>query len=148
MTKTEQFGYVDQGGKLHIINKQRLEEDLGQFKPCDIVMTIKKRGKRSLLQNAYYWGCVVKEVQLRFRELGHDVEADDVHEFLKQKFHFEQIITPNAEVIQVAKSTSEMNKSEFGEYIDRIKDWAHDTLEIWIPEAGSQTQMFGESKAV
>lgn len=147
MTKTEQFGYVDKSGKLHIINKQRLEEDLRHFKPCDIVMTIKKRGKRSILQNAYYWGVVVKEIQLRFRELGTDVETDDVHEFLKQKFHFEQVITPQGEPINVPKSTTEMNKTEFGEYVDRIKDWAAYTLEIYIPEAGTQTEMFGKSKA-
>jgi hypothetical protein len=141
MTKTEQYGYI-QDGQLHILNKQRLAEDLRQFKPCDVVITIKKRGKRSILQNAYYWGCVVKEIQLRFRELGHDVETDDVHEFLKQKFNYEKIVTPQAEVIEVPKSTTEMNKEEFSEYVERIKEWASSTLEIYIPDAGQQTQMF------
>lgn len=142
MTKTEQFGYVDNSGKLHIMNRKRLDEDLRHFKPCDVVMVIKKRGKRSILQNAYYFGVVVKEIQLRFRELGHDVNVDEVHEFLKCKFHTERIVTEQAEVIEVPRSTTEMNKTEFGEYIDRIKDWAYSTLEIWIPEAGTQTEMF------
>jgi hypothetical protein len=141
MTKTEQYGYI-QDGKLHIMNKKRLADDLRQFKPCDVVVVIKKRGKRSILQNAYYWGVVVKEIQLRFRELGHDVETDDVHEFLKQKFHSEKIVTPQAEVIEVPKSTTEMNKGEFSEYVERIKEWASCTLEIYIPDAGQQTEMF------
>lgn len=141
MTKTEHYGYV-QDGKLHIINKDRMQDDLRQFKPCDVVITIKKRGKRSLLQNAYYFGCVVKEIQLRFRELGHDVETDDVHEFLKQKFHSEKIVIDQAEVIEVPKSTTEMNKTEFSEYVERIKEWASSVLEIYIPDAGQQTEMF------
>jgi hypothetical protein len=141
MTKTEQYGYI-QDGRLHIMNKKRLADDLRQFKPCDVVVVIKKRGKRSILQNAYYWGVVVKEIQLRFRELGHDVETDDVHEFLKQKFHSEKIVTPQAEVIEVPKSTTEMNKDEFSEYVERIKEWASSTLEIYIPDAGQQTEMF------
>lgn len=141
MTKTDAIGTV-KNGKLAIINKDRLHEDLRQFKDCDVDIIIKKRGRRSLLQNAYYWGCVVKEVQLRFRELGHDVETDDVHEFLKQKFHNEQIVTPQAEVITVPKSTTEMNKGEFVEYVERIRDWAADTLEIFIPDPGQQTAFF------
>lgn len=141
MTKTENFGYV-QDGKLHIMNRMRMDENLRQFKDCDVTITIKKRGKRSILQNSYYWGVVVKEVQLRFRELGHDVEIDDVHEFLKGKFNADRIVTPQAEVVEVPKSTTEMNKTEFIEYVERIKEWASAVLEIYIPEAGTQTEIF------
>jgi hypothetical protein len=144
MTKTDAIGTV-KNGKLHIINKARLDEDLRQFKDCDVEIVIKKRGRRSFLQNAYYWGCIVKEIQLRFRELGHDVDSDDVHEFLKQKFHNEKIVTPQAEVITVPRSTTEMNKGEFVEYVERIRDWAADTLEIYIPDPGQQTAFFKQS---
>lgn len=143
MVKTEHFGYV-KDGVLTAVNKNRLAQDLRMFPDCDVVVIIKKRGKRSILQNAYYFGCVVKEIQLRFRELGHDVSTDDVHEFLKQKFHYEVIVTPQAEEVRVPRSTTEMNKSEFVEYVERIKDWAADTLEIYIPEAGQQTSFFVE----
>lgn len=144
MTKAEHRGYITDSGKLIILNRHRMEEDLRHFKPCDVDIIVKKRGKRSILQNAYYFGVVVKEVQLRFRELGHDVDTDTVHEFLKQKFWFEQIVTPQAEVIQVPKSTTEMNKDEFSEYIERIKDWAGAVLEIYIPEANTQVEMFAQ----
>lgn len=141
MTKIEVFGYV-QDGKLVIQNRNRLEEDLRHFKPCDVIVTIKKRGRRSILQNAYYWGVIVKEIQLRLRELGNDVDTDAVHEFLKGKFHTEQVVTEQAEVFDIPKSTTEMNKDEFSEYIERIKEWASSVLEIYIPDAGQQVQMF------
>jgi hypothetical protein len=141
MTKTEQTGYIKEG-KLHILNRHRLEEDCRHFPDCDIEIVIKKRGKRSSLQNRYYFGVVVKEIQLRLRELGHDVDTDTVHEFLKQKFNSEKVITPQAEVFEIPKSTTEMNKDEFTEYVERIKEWASSTLEIYIPDAGVQTELY------
>ena len=141
MTKSESIGYI-KGGKLHIMNRKRMNQDLTEFKDCDVTITIKKRGKRSILQNAYYWGVVVKEIKIRFREFGHDVDDDDVHSFLKQKVHYETIVTEHGEAIQVAKSTTEMNKPEMGEYIDRIRMWALQSLDIDIPEPNTQTEMF------
>jgi len=141
MVKTEHYGYV-KDGVLVAVNKNRLAQDLKQFPDCDVVLTIKKRGKRSLLQNNYYHGVVVKEIQIRLRELGHDVDCDTVHEFLKCKFNSEKVVTPQAEVIEVPKSTTEMNKGEFVEYVERIRAWAADMLEIWIPDPGQQSALF------
>lgn len=142
MTKFEGHGYIEDG-KLHIINRKRMNEDLRTFKNCDVTIIIKKRGKRSLPQNAYYWGVVVKEIQLRMRELGNDVDCDTVHEFLKLKFNPERVVVPEtAEVIEMGKTTTELNKDEFTEYIEQIKQWASVTLGIYIPDAGQQTEMF------
>lgn len=141
MTKTEQYGYVE-GGKLHILNRRRMNEDLRQFKNVDVVIIIKKRGKRSLPQNAYYWGVVVKEIQLRFRELGTDADMDDIHEALKTKFNYERLVTADGEVIDIPKTTTELNKDEFGSYIDRIIEWAATSLEISIPAPNTQTELW------
>lgn len=138
MTKTEAHGYVE-GGKLHILNRKRLNQDLKDFKPCDVVVIIKKRGKRSLPQNAYYWSCVVKEIQVRLKELGNDFDADDIHEFLKQKFNKEQVVTKQGELLEIGKTTTDLNKEEFSIYVDRIREWASDTLEIFIPDPNTQT---------
>lgn len=141
MTKVETYGYIE-SGKLHINNRKRLNEDLRTFKDCDVAITIKKRGKRSLPQNAYYWGVIVKEIQIRMRELGNDVDCDTVHEFLKLKFNSEKVVTPQAEVIEIGGTTTEMNKEQFSEYCEKIKEWASSVLEIYIPDANTQTEMF------
>lgn len=143
MTKTEQSGYI-KDGKLTILNKRRMADDLRQFRNCDVDIIIKTRGKRSTMQNRYYFGVVVKEIQLRLRELGNDVDTDTVHEFLKGKFYTQTVVTPQGEAFEIPGTTTEMNKTEFMEYIERCKDWAADTLEIYIPEAGTQTQIFSE----
>lgn len=141
MTKIELIGDI-KDGKLHIINERRFKEDLRQFKDCQVEIIIKKRGRRSSQQNRYYWGIVVKEIQLRLEELGTEVEMEDVHSYLKQKFNAERIVTPEAELIEIGKTTTELNKEEFGIYIDKVVEWASSVLEIYIPPPNTQTQIF------
>lgn len=129
-------------GKLDIPNRKRLVEELRQAKDCEIVLTIKKRGKRSNPQNSYYWSVIIPELKYRFRELGNDVDDNTVHEFLKLKFNPEKIVTLEGEVIEVGGSTTDLNKSEFSDYCDRIRMWAAQTLDINIPDPNTQTQMF------
>ena len=145
--KIETFGYIKEG-RLKIVHEKRFKEDLRQAKDCDVQIIIKKRGKRSLPQNAYYHGVIVEEIRHRLKELGNTFDHDTVHEFLKQKFHSEKIVIPaTGELIEVGQTTTKMNKDEFGSYIDRIIQWAAETLEIHIPEPGQQTDMFNQSNA-
>lgn len=142
MTKATHHGFVD-GGKLHILNKNRMEDDLRQFKNGDVQIIIKRRGKRSLPQNAYYWGCIIEEIKYNLLDRGYRHTAEEIHEFLKQKFNYEPIvIEATGERIDIGQSTTEMNKDDFSVYVDRIKEWAAQSLELIIPEANTQTQLF------
>jgi hypothetical protein len=142
MTKLTAYGEVKNGG-LTITNEKRLSEDLKKFPDCDVEMIIKRKGQRSNPQNRYYWGIVITEIKLRLRELGNDFDSETVHEFLKQKFNGEKIIIPGTgEIIEVGQTTTELNKEEFSIYLEQVIRWANQTLEIIIPEAGEQTQMF------
>lgn len=143
MTKLESYGYVE-GGKLHILNRKRMDQDLKEFRPCDVVIIIKKKGKRSLQQNAYYFGVVIKEIQLRLRDLGSRVDTDDIHEYLKQWFNKEKIKTPQGELLEIGVTTTDLNKYEFSEYVERIREWASMSLDINIPDPGEQAAMFEE----
>lgn len=144
MTKVEYFGQIVNGG-LEITNEKGLARDLKQFKDCEIVMIIKKRGKRSHPQNRYYWGVVIAEIRIRLRELGNEFDAETVHEFLKAKFNGEKIEIPGTgEQIEIGQTTTDMTVEDFSEYLERVIRFANETLEIIIPEAGTQTKMFSE----
>lgn len=136
------YGYV-KGGKLHILNRLRLTQGISEMKNCDVQIEIKKKGKRSLPQNAYYWGVVVPEITHRLRELGNDVNGEVVHEYLKGRFNSNRIVVAaTGEALDIPKSTTELNKEEFGSYVDRIIQFCAESLDLVIPPPNTQTAMF------
>lgn len=133
MANITAFGSVSTTGIMTLNNRKRLQTDLLKFKGCTVEITIKKKNKRSTPQNSYYHGVVVAEVRHGLLEIGYQMTADETHEFLKQKFNSTQIITKDGLVIDVPKSTTELNVSEFSEYIERIARFAAEYLSVVIP---------------
>lgn len=102
----------------------------------------RKSVKRSDPQNRYYWGVVIKEIAIRLRDLGNDWLSDeDVHDLMKLKFNGEKIAGEGGEVLEIPKSTANLTKTQFMEYMETVRAWAADFLGICIPDPGQQTQM-------
>ena len=134
MPNITSFGSVSITGILTLNNRKRLQTDLMKFKGCTVELIIKKKNRRSNPQNRYLWGVVYKEIEVRLKELGNEMDADEVHEFCKSEFNKVEIIGDGGEVIgKKGGSTTEMNKSEISEYWDKIIYWAADFLQIVIP---------------
>jgi hypothetical protein len=69
-------------------------------------------------------------------ELGHRVDLEETHDFLKREFHPRFISDENGEVIaKLPGSTTEMNVSEMAEFMDRVIEWAATTIDCHIPPA-------------
>lgn len=137
---TSCFFYVDETGKLHNAKGVRKAFEL---KKGNYQLKIESKSKRSLKQNAYYWACCLPIVQEGFKELGHELTLEEVHDFLKARFNFKEVVNfQTGEVIQIPKSTTELSKDEFGEYISRIQQFAAEFLHRVIPDPNSQTTIF------
>lgn len=135
------IGYI-KDGSLTITNRNRLSEELTRFKDCAVELTIRKKNRRSNAQNAYIWGVVYKELEIRMRELGNDVNSDDVHDFCKERFNPKELIGQGGEVIgNKGGSTTEMNKEEFGIYLDKIIAFALEYLDLIIPYPNQDLQL-------
>lgn len=143
MERFETYGHIDDAGTFHLHNRKAFIDWSKQYPGKDVAIRFeRKSSKRSDPQNRYYWGCVVREVCVRLRQLGHQwITDEDCHEFLKLKFNFEQIVGEGGEVMELPKSTTGLTKTEFGEYIDRVRMWAADFLGINIPDPNTQSQM-------
>jgi hypothetical protein len=142
MTKATQYGTV-KDGVLKIINIKRFKDDLRQFDDCEVEVIVKKKGKRSSQQNRYYFGVVIELIRIELLRRGNRFDAEDIHEWAKLKFNPSKIeIEATGELVEIGSSTTEMNKSEFMEYVERIREWAAMSLEINIPDPGEQTQLF------
>jgi len=141
MKNLQYFGSVSKTGILNIPNRKRLQSDLLSFAGCTVELTIKKKNRRSSPQNRYYFGVVVAEIRARLNELGNDLTPEQVHEILKYKFNPLNIVGEGGEIIDsLGGSTAEMNKEEFGVYLDKIFVWALEFLNITIPAPDSDLQ--------
>ena len=111
-------------------DKKRLYSILKALKPIKYAFKIKQvRKKRSLNQNNYYFGVIVKTLA---SELGYF--PDEMHEILKQKFRpKEVIIKATGEVFTVGASTTEDKTYDAEEYYYKIRTWALSELDILIP---------------
>lgn len=89
------------------------------------VLFEKEFNQRSLPQNKYYWGVVVK---ILADEFGYT--TDEMHDALKWQFlRIREIKKPDR-----IKSTTELSTSEFEEYLESIRQWASIEYGVIIPE--------------
>lgn len=123
-------------GRLFIQNRRSFDEAVARLNPAwELEVTVKRlRATRSLLQNAYYWGVVV---QLLSEHTGYT--PDEMHDVLKAKFIPKRLAVCDGNGVVVDEfvlggSTREMNTIEFGEYMETIREWAAETLDVVIPD--------------
>lgn len=84
------------------------------------------KNKRSLNQNAYYWGVVVPAVQSFFAEHGTQADAEEIHDFLKRGAGgLSRIIElPDGSYQAISGSTRKLTKAEFENYLEAVRAWA------------------------
>jgi hypothetical protein len=80
-------------------------------------------------------------VQQGLRDIGYSLSHDETHFFLKQKFNPVQIPGNGGLVIDVPGTTTQLNKIEFSEYIERIAQFAAEYLNVEIPPANADLTM-------
>lgn len=144
MERLELYGHIDEKGVFHLHNQQRFREWARKHPAKDVACRFeRKRARRSDPQNRYYWGVVIKEISIRLRDLGHEwLEDNDVHDMMKLKFNTEQMVSEHGEVLDLPKSTAGLTTTQFIEYTERVKKWAAEFLDIYIPDPGAQTEMY------
>lgn len=82
--------------------------------------------RRSLNQNAYYFGVVIPAITKMFREHGNNVDNDDCHEFLKLRVGklAQVFVTPEGEVMKGLGSTAKLSTIEFEAYMTKCRAFA------------------------
>jgi hypothetical protein len=143
MQKLELYGSIDESGKLSIHNRQRLVEWARQYPSKEIKIKFERKGsKRASQANRYYWGVCIKEITIRLRELGHQwITDEDVHDMMKIKFNYERIVSEQGETLELPKSTTDLTKMQFFEYVENIRMWAAGFLGIDIPDPHQKLTM-------
>lgn len=122
-------------GKVLPSNRKVFDQTLAQYEDGPIVIEIKREKKiRTLDQNAYYWGVVLKTISI---DTGHNEQ--ELHDILKAYIPKKTIpfTKKDGTVINVSvpRSTTELSTAEFSEYIERIRAKFGMEFGIIIPEA-------------
>lgn len=103
-------------GILEIFKRDAFVEYVKTFENKNVELIVKKESRiRSLEQNAYYWGCVIK---LLCESTG-DI-SDDMNNHLAQKFL--KKVTPSG--ILTFRNPENLEPMEFEEYLAEIRPWA------------------------
>ena len=98
-------------------NKARLHDYLISQEGKQLLLQ-KEETKRTMTQNNFYW------VYLGIIEQETGNTAENLHEFFKTKLLPKKLITIHGKQgeheLSINKSTTELNKVEFGEYLEKI----------------------------
>lgn len=98
---------------------------------CHKEFSAKEEKMRSLQENKYYWGVIVKILS---SELGYT--RDETHEILKELFLRELKFLKTkdgVEEVWITKSTTKLSVGEFEDYLSEIRQWASMALGIYLP---------------
>jgi hypothetical protein len=126
------FGRVADG-RLHLERKAEFGAQVARLDGAEIEITLRKRRRRrSLSQNAYYWGAVLPVLA---EYCGTDV--GELHEDLKQRFLFREDMTRKVlgQSLRGCRSTAELNSAEMTEYVEHIRRLAAE-YGVYIPSPG------------
>lgn len=137
----ERFYGTVSDGRLVLDARQAFIEAVRTLEGRQVVLELRQSRKRSNQQNRYYWGAVLTIVQYGMKQVGVTMSIEQVHDLMKFKHLKAEYVTTDGEIINSIGSTTDLNPIEFSDYIDRIREWALEYLNIDIPEPNQQTTL-------
>lgn len=104
---------------------------------------IKRLGRRSNQLNKYYWGCVIQYQKEGFKNLGNDWSKERIHDFNKVEFDYDEIVNEKTgEIKRMPGSTKEMTNIQMIEFIEKIKQFSAEWLNVYIPDPNQQSEIW------
>ena len=136
MTRPFEFPARVTDGRLPKPVGDKLAACLRTFEGKDVLVAVSERKRpRSLKQNKYWFGVVVRDITLALRELGNNIDEQETHDFLKDDVAKlkRAIILPTGEVKFTVPSSANLTTAEFTRLIDVSRVWALEELALDIP---------------
>ena len=116
-------------GKLVILEKDKFDNYIRGLRNGEAELIVRKAfRKRSNKANAYYWGIVLPLISDEIGILIHE----ETHELLKSLF-LKKGVDYKGKRFEVIRSTTDLSKMEFEDYLEKIRKWAQIELNLKIP---------------
>lgn len=134
MEIVEAAGRIE-GGKVRLARREHFDEAVRELEGRDVLITVRRaRAARSTKQNAYLWSTVYSYVS---EHTGYTVE--EVHEWAKCRFLPKSLAFADGngvvvEELVVGGSTTRLNTAEMTDYIEAVRTFARENLNVIIPD--------------
>jgi len=122
-------------------NINQIVEAVSSFEGKDCMFTIEPvKNKRSNQQNRYYHGVIIPIVKKCLKDAGYIMSNEDVHDLLKMKFLRETLFVneDTGDITERTKSTTELSKSAFMDYVAEIRQFTLEYFNTDIPEPNEE----------
>jgi hypothetical protein len=119
-------------GRLFLRNRRQFDEQIRQMRDgWQLEVTVQRmRATRSPAANAYYWSTVLAYIS----EYTGDTEVD-LHDFFKMRFLPKRLaINAHGEETAIPGSTRKLNKVQFYDYIEQVRQFALSEIGVVIPD--------------
>jgi len=135
-------GKVEQG-RLTIFRRKEFDQAVLAFDGMQVEVTLeKKKKRRSLMQNAYYFGVLLPIIQQGLLDAGYRVGKEQTHDLLKSMFAKEEIVNESTgEIMTVIGSTANMTTVKMMDYFSEITQWAAEYLGVHVPAPNEQIRI-------
>lgn len=125
------------------IESETLQELLADLEGREIEFCIRpRRARTTSKQRRYYHGVVIAMLAQSMVEngvtgtRGGPITQSEVHKMMAQRFLRNSVVDETTgEYIEYVRSTNALTTREMTEYIERIRAWALDMMELTIPDA-------------
>lgn len=103
---------------------------------CYMINITKQHKGRTLNQNDWLWGCVYPILLDGLLDAGWEFTSiEQVHEFFKKQMAQDKVVNfTTGEIVAIPKSTATMDTQQFSMYVDALRAYADDFLNVTIPE--------------
>lgn len=125
-------------------NINEILQAVSTFEGKDCMFTIEPfKNKRSSQQNRYYHGVIIPIVKNCLKEAGYVMTNEDVHDLLKMKFLRETLFVneDTGDITERTKSTTELSKSAFMDYVSEIRQFTLEYFNTDIPEPNEEIML-------
>lgn len=132
-------------GAVQFYEDEVMNTGLRELEGHDVEIIVNSIRLRSKPQNRYYWGVLILRITEHLIESGFQgsdigsngpITRNDVHRVLKNTFALTDVYDPITQSVIGSEpiSTTQMSTKRFKQYIDDIRQWAAENLQLDIPD--------------
>ena len=144
MSRIQYIGVKVKDKAFRVVSSENFKKELSELPEGRYRITIDKyRKQKSNPQLGYLFACVYPFVLKALDDAGWEFTSiDEVDEYCKSMFSSKEILNRNTgEIMDIPGLKRDMTTTEIMTYVDAIRDWASEYLNVYIPEPEQQIDL-------